>query len=317
MEKQVLQILRRGYQIFFPKKSKDFFTKKKPDLSKEKATAAIISLLKSEKPCMIGRFGKVELDTIAWFKYSKIEIYHKFIVGKIDSLEFPENYKYRLENNAGFFPATRENIAHFVQLYIADSKKLDILGSWLDNEKVLKKELVHCTTVHLEDLNAFSHPNPWTKALEGKKVLVIHPFVDSIHDQFKNREKLFSNPNVLPNFHLITYKPIESLAGNSKTCGFASWFEALDKMKNDIKTIHFDIAILGCGAYGFPLAAYIKGLGKKSVHIGGATQLLFGIIGKRWEEEYNLSNVINEYWKRPYESEKPQNFTQVENGCYW
>ena len=57
MEKQVLQILRRGYQIFFPKKSKDFFTKKKPDLSKEKATAAIISLLKSKmNTSVIGSF---------------------------------------------------------------------------------------------------------------------------------------------------------------------------------------------------------------------------------------------------------------------
>ena len=40
---------------------------------------------------------------------------------------------------------------------------------------------------------------------------------------------------------------------------------------------NFDIALIGCGAYGFPLAAFVKGIGKKAVHIGGPLQLFFGI----------------------------------------
>ena len=48
--------------------------------------------------------------------------------------------------------------------------------------------------------------------------------------------------------------------------------------------IDFDVAIIGCGAYGFPLAAKLKQAGKQAIHLAGATQLLFGIKGKRWEE---------------------------------
>ena len=61
-------------------------------------------------------------------------------------------------------------------------------------------------------------------------------------------------------------------------------------MQKEIDKIDFDIAILGCGAYGYPLASYIKSIGKKAIHIGGATQLIFGIKGKRWEK----ASFINE-----------------------
>lgn len=44
--------------------------------------------------------------------------------------------------------------------------------------------------------------------------------------------------------------------------------------------IDYDICLIGCGAYGFPLAAHAKRKGKKAVHLGGALQLLFGIKGK-------------------------------------
>ena len=49
--------------------------------------------------------------------------------------------------------------------------------------------------------------------------------------------------------------------------------------------LEFDVSIVGCGAYGFPLANEIKKKGKVAIHLTGATQLMFGIVGKRWEEE--------------------------------
>ena len=52
-------------------------------------------------------------------------------------------------------------------------------------------------------------------------------------------------------------------------------------MEERIGKIDFDVALLGCGAYGLPFAASIKRMGKKAVHLGVATQILFGIKGKR------------------------------------
>jgi hypothetical protein len=99
-------------------------------------------------------------------------------------------------------------------------------------------------------------------------------------------------------------------------------------MKSEINKADFDICLIGCGAYGFPLAAHVKRMGKKAFHIGGSLQLLFGIKGKRWEvndPHYELGNdniidyysLPNEYWVRPLEEEKPANHSKVEDSCYW
>jgi hypothetical protein len=164
-------------------------------------------------------------------------------------------------------------------------------------------------------------------ALEGKKILVVHPFDDIINFQYQKRGLLFENKNTLPSFEsLTTIKAIQSLGEADDR--FLDWFEALDHMKEEINCVDFDICLIGAGAYGFPLAAHVKRMGKKAVHLGGSLQLLFGIIGKRWEDpnygvkEWGIpkgtySNLINEFWVRPGNNNKPKNAEQVEGACYW
>ena len=50
-------------------------------------------------------------------------------------------------------------------------------------------------------------------------------------------------------------------------------------MKSQMDQTDYDIALIGCGAYGFPLAAHAKRMGKQAIHMGGSLQLLFGIRG--------------------------------------
>jgi hypothetical protein len=159
---------------------------------------------------------------------------------------------------------------------------------------------------------------PWSGALAGKVVLVIHPFARSIDSQYRvSRHRLFADPNVLPEFELKTIRAVQTIAGN--TAGFASWFDALDHMRDQIANERFDVAIVGAGAYGLPLGAFVKSLGKQAIHLGGATQVLFGITGHRWETEYRTSigAMINEHWVRPLPEETPESASTVENGCYW
>lgn len=89
-------------------------------------------------------------------------------------------------------------------------------------------------------------------------------------------------------------------------------------MCRKIDDLDFDIAILGCGSYGMPLAHYIKMIGKSSIYAGAYTQVMFGIKGKRWNIEGNFHHSYwNKYWKWSEESEIPKNSDKVENGCYW
>jgi hypothetical protein len=322
-----LKALRKIYVKTFSVKPLD-----RPGCIQDADTASklIYDKLMSDDPCMIARFGAFELailvNYIGVHKTEGKNIF-KYIQGK--DLEWWWNKKLMnfMQSNAGFFPLTIEKIEQFCELMLKDMKEVDILGSWLGNEQYFKDKLRNITPVHLLLLEPYhSKKNPWTKSLENKKVLVVHPFAELIEKQYKeNRTKLFNNPDILPSFQLQTIKAVQSIGGMSN--GFKDWFEALDWMKQEIDGKDYDICLIACGAYGFPLAAHIKRKGKRAIHLGGALQLLFGIKGKRWEHPDYASkwglpsdlylSLMNEYWVKPGKNLMPMNVQGVEDGCYW
>ena len=98
---------------------------------------------------------------------------------------------------------------------------------------------------------------------------------------------------------------------------FLTWFDALDYMKSEVDKVEFHIAIVGAGAYGLPLSAYIKSLGKQVIQMAGSTQLLFGIKGNRWDGHPIISQLYNEHWVRTSIIETPPQAERVEGGSYW
>ena len=86
--------------------------------------------------------------------------------------------------------------------------------------------------------------------------------------------------------------------------------------KKEISILEFDIAIVGCGTWGMTVGDLIKKNGRTAIHLGGATQLLFGVMGKRWAEWPNYKELINENWIVENEN-VPEVAKQIEGGCYW
>ena len=269
-------------------------------------SAIIIEDLSNDKPSMIARFGSTEIKAILF----------PYFPWPVSSL-LGNRIQTRMEVLSGFYPSNSKTIKRFSKLMIEDMKELDILASWRIEERFLERFYPQTTKIALSDLEPYLQKNPWSQVLEGKKILVVHPFNTTIEQQyFKHRQDLFSDKRVLPEFKsLETIKAVQTIAGNKSE--FADWFEALDYMKSEIDKKDFDIAIIGCGAYGFPLAAHVKRMGKKAIHLGGPTQMLFGIKGKRWLESEKFQPIINEYFVFPAHEDIPQNADKVEGGCYW
>lgn len=315
----ILKLLKRIYSKIFPTKKLDkLVCEENPD----KASEIIYDKLVSNEPCMIGRFGSTELNMIINYLGiidSKNSVW-RYLNGESQPWWWEKNRMLQMQNWSGFFPPTEKKIETFCKLMLEDIKELNVLGSWLPDEKYFVDENSKIKLINLEILNPFFTNKPWTKALEGKRILVVHPLAELIRHQYeKKRINLFKNQDILPEFYLETIEAVQSLGGNNE---FKDWFAALDYMKKKIDCIDYDVCLIGCGAYGFPLAAHVKRQGKKAVHLGGSLQLLFGIKGKRWEDpnynkNYNYSELMNEYWIRPDEKFKPQNAAQVEGGCYW
>ena len=285
------------------------------------ASALIASLLNSDEPTMIARFGSTELAVLINYlgiiEGNKSPI--KYVLGKSNAWWWNLNLINRLNFNSGFFHSDFESVTKFCKLMINDISQVNLLGSWLPDERQFDKCLSSVPKVDLELLNPYFSKVPWTKSLKGKRVLVIHPYAETIASQYLNRKNLFKE-DLLPEFELLTIKAVQTVAGEQSR--FKNWFDALDSMKNQMNEIEFDICLIGCGAYGFLLAAHAKRIGKKGFHLGGSLQLLFGIRGKRWEDpnynpSYNFSALMNDYWVRPKSEERPTKASDVEDACYW
>lgn len=291
------------------------------DLQGQEANLRIRRLLEASEPCMIARFGNNELRTVEnhltikeprpWNQKVK-----RYLQGDTGPFWWDDRTAREMARGAGFFPPTPEHLEHFARLTIDDIPQIDVLGSWLASEDRLGEEL-NALRVPLLDLEPYFHADPWTIALRGLRVLVVHPFEKSIRAQYAKRRDLFADPAVLPDFELLTFPSVQTIGGSSLR--FKDWFVALDHMKEGIASLSFDLAIIGAGAYGMPLAAFIKrDLRRKSVHLGGATQILFGIKGKRWDAIPRYSTMLyNEHWVRPSPDETPSSAGRVEGGCYW
>ena len=281
-------------------------------LTLEEANDMIGKAIEAGKPFMAGRYGAVELRA-TW----KVRNGNKGFI-----------YPYRsslmsLCENAGFFPEDKDLMIKFSELMRWSTYRANLMAVCFNpmEEWMLKTYGNNPEYCELHSIDPFLAPNPWSAKLEGKKVLVIHPFEQTIKSQYQKRELLFPNRNVLPSFNLRVVKAVQTILGNQDE-RFATWFDALDYMYNEAMKEDFDVAIIGCGAYGFPLAAKLKEAGKIAIHMGGVTQLLFGIKGTRWEKVYKNGYeelCRNEHWVRASASERPKRFDtlEIQGGAYW
>ncbi len=280
-------------------------------LNLEEAYSKIELLINNNIPFLIGRYGESELKMVRCYLEKKY-------LGKSKGYE---DAKRQLSVNAGFFPEDTAYTDRFAEVMIELSKDIDLLGVWYNDmeDYVCDKFATNAEFTKLRNLEPYygaDEIRPWTRTLKGKKVLVIHPFIESIRYQYERRQLIWKDKDILPEFELHTIKAVQTIAGQSDD-RFDTWFEALDYMIEQCKKEDFDIALIGCGAYGLPLAAEIKKMGKGAIHIGGALQILFGIKGKRWDNHPYISTLYNEYWIRPMEKERPKGVEKVEEGCYW
>lgn len=271
------------------------------NLNLEDANSYLGESIKSKRPFCAIRMGFSELeinyDVDKHCKYPKYTKPHEKWIEILESEEGIEKYH---------------------QLIIDAYQNSDLITSWYSsrNEAELIKaygKLARITGAEVVEPYYFEHP--WSAALEGKKVLVLSPFSQDIKRQYEKRTLLFSN-DVLPKMDLITLDSIWYIHG-VRNENYKDWFEALEYLKSEISKIDFDVALLGCGTFGTPLVKYIKDLGKQAIYMGGAIQVLFGIKGKRWDKNPDVSKLYNEHWIYLPDSSLPKGGEALDKGCYW
>ena len=265
--------------------------------------------LESHRPVMVARLGATELRCIRFF-----------LEHRTANAPYPAIVRATMPANAGFFPAHDDALDSFSGMLLAHVESVDVMGVCFNpgEDAVCNSRCPNATLVEFGCLEPFRYHAPWSGCLRGRTVLVVHPFADSIARQYRDRRRLlFEDPDVLPDFELKTITAVQSSAGAKVE--FATWFDAYEHMCLQISSVEFDVALIGAGAYGLPLASFVKGRGKQAIQLGGVTQILFGIRGRRWETVYadTTGRLFNEHWIRPSAAERPRGFHNVEGGAYW
>lgn len=287
--------------------------------SHEKVNDTFRSLVRNSVPFCAAKLGMVETMSL-----------RRFLLGKTHNrLADYRQIAGLMFVNAGIFPPTQTEYDLFNETFISHLSDLDFFGMWMfgnEPEAVTEKEIYETYAKRAQLITAgswdsfssifYGATNPWITELKGKEVLVISSFADTIEKQYEKREKIWDNPNILPEFKLRTIKcPLS--AGLQKESPYVSWDSGLKEMKKMMEDSSFDVCYVGAGAWGLPLAVHAKRLGKIGIHSGGDTQLLFGIKGRRWDNNPLIQKSVNEHWVRPSKDETPNGKEFIENGCYW
>ncbi len=154
----------------------------------------------------------------------------------------------------------------------------------------------------------------FSDGLAGMRVLAVSPFADSIHANFARRHDFFRDYNY-PEFELLTYEtPITYHGLPADFYPDQDWLATLERLKREISTVDFDIALLSCGSYAVPLGVHIRDvMKKKAIYVGGCLQLFFGITGRRYQDKFFTDQINADAFIFPLEREKFLSHVVVKN----
>ena len=273
----------------------------------------ILECLAENKGCVIGRWGTIEFETMK--ERGNPEV---------------------LERNAGVFPSNKDSVGGWKATYEFACLNADVLATgWYkpiqqEEQKFLTEHEWKGIQVPLRSLEPYyvSPELRWSELLEDQHICVVSSFTESMIQQvLKGLNKVFYPESILPEnadyaFVRTGYAPVlaqgrctwtEAFDGESIT----SWQEAVDYVVDRVCMTGAKFVLIGCGGLGMIIAHELKNKGKICIVLGGATQILFGIKGKRWENHSVISKLFNGNWIYPSLEETPRGAEDVEGGCYW
>lgn len=272
----------------------------------------IKDIIQKNKPFFIGRIAGCELKVAQHYQEGNISII--------------ANELKELENNAGIYAKNIVSLKRYTEKLIELYDNCTVIAEWENTGKVFERtgsaqEFIAKRTQHIPKIDAkalepYYFNENWMSPLKGKRILIIHPFSKTFSKQVLKIDSLFPGKKWFEDCKLDFISPPLTLAGNHQN---KDWQEHLNPFLESIREIpDFDIALIAAGGYGMLIADYIyMKLNKSVMYIGGALQIFFGVIGKRWFDNKDILRLVNDDWIRPNKEDKPANFTNVEKGCYW
>jgi len=242
------------------------------------------------------------------------------------SVKFFNSNIYTMKNNAGIKLTSIQSIAKYSTMYLEAFKSCELYGAWSPYDSVyrsiksahelLDEQFKDKDTFYPEayDIYNYIYSTPWTFALSGKKILIVSNFYKSIEEKISIRKEIYG-VDLFPECEILTICPPQTQGTNPSL----EFDIELAKFTEKLDLLDYDIALVSCGGYGSLVCAHIFKSGKSAIYIGGCLQMYWGILGNRWFKDRPdvIRLFMNKHWSRAKESEKPSNYKNIENSCYW
>ncbi|HME41150.1 MAG TPA: hypothetical protein VKG63_19500 [Steroidobacteraceae bacterium] len=252
-------------------------------------------------PLGIGKIGSLELEAVMCY---------------LRGHDYSDVLRQQLFENVGLFPADRKHLDAFCKLFLESVDTLNILAAWgHPGESEVINRVPNRPLVRLRSFESWRHPRPWSAALAGKRVLVVTPFANSVMSQFRRREQIWRDQSILPPCELRAVRM--PLSPGLVPPVHRDWRERYDALIKECDEAPYDIMMVGAGGLSVPMVAHAKASGRIGFHLGGHTQIFFGVYGKRWDPDRLLAGLRTPAWVRPSGDEAPPTVVKVEQGCYW
>lgn len=259
-------------------------------------------------------------------------VFGKFFkeTGNKNVQEYFDNVRPAMKNNAGIKMSNNESILKYSEMYLKAFENSEMFCGW----EIYGDYIKHISDTHgfMKQLNStkkmawsfaldifhYIYDTPWTTALQGKRILIISAFEDSIREKIPIRDKIYDGVDLFPDCEFVFIKPPMTQADEPSRefdVELKEFTDRLDTIKDD-----YDIALVSCGGYGNLVCNHIfENHQKSAIYCGGVLQMYFGIVGKRWfiERPDIVRLFMNEHWSRPKEHERPKGCDKVEGACYW
>lgn len=282
-------------------------------LTAAEAGALIARRIGDGTPSAVGKIGNSELRLLVrWWRAAQ----------RGREPRFPGWLREEAMVGPGLFPADDATLARAAALWVERLRAVDLLAVWHNRGEadILRAHGPAAVFTEFAALEPYRLAWPWTRALAGRRVAVVTPFPRTVLAQYARRHEIWGREiwgahGVLPDFDL---RVVEVPFGPALVPpAEPDWFARLAMLEERLEREPFDVALIGAGALSIPLCAHAKALGRIGIHTGGATQVLFGIRGRRFEAEAHIAPLMNAHWVRPLPEETPERCALVENAAYW
>lgn len=269
--------------------------------------------------------SKLGYSEQAWLVYPQVKEKVREPRQRAAALAWLRVHAYR---QSGIFPDDEAPLIAFIDRYAAMCNEMDFLAyvdGWpgaVASSASSAPTFVAIDALEPDRSNPYDEENCYLPSFEGAKVLV----VSSMADLLVERATKETYERVWSKIGAEWFQPskVEALTfpyiyDETVQAQHSSVWDIYEEVVEQMRSRDFDVALIAAAGLGLPLAHAAKKLGAIGISLGGHLQVMFGVHGKRWQQDSAWSSLyVNDSWITPPPRMRPVNARGLaDDGAYW